>query len=65
MSPVIVPCVSQTFSDRPIAMQVALSSHLNCTPPPEDIPRTLTPDLEGPDVSTIYPRSSSQEPGEL
>lgn len=46
-------------------MQVALSRHLNCTPPPEDIPRTLTPDLEGPDGSTVYPRSSSQEPGEL
>ncbi|KAF8265394.1 hypothetical protein EI94DRAFT_1702525 [Lactarius quietus] len=35
--------------------------HLNHTPPPEDIPRTLMPDPEEPDGSTVYPRSSSQE----
>ena len=47
-------------------MPVALSHRLSYTPPPEDIPRALTPDVEGPDGSTVYPQSlSPQEPGEL
>lgn len=55
-------------------MPAASSSRLDLTPPPEDIPfsltsedipRAVTPDLEGPDGSTIYPRSSSREPGGL
>jgi hypothetical protein len=52
-------------------MPAALPSRPGLTPPPEDIPcspaspRAVTPDLEGPDGSTIYPRSSSREPGGL
>src|ERR1700761_49297 len=52
------------LSDRPISMPVAIPSRLNHTPPPEDVPRALTPGLEEPDESTVHPRSSPQEPGE-
>jgi hypothetical protein len=67
-------CCLTSLSDRLITMPAALPSRLNRTPPPEDIPYSLppedipcavTPDLEGPNRSTIYPRSSSQEPGGL
>lgn len=52
-------------------MPTASPSRLDLTPPPEDIPspssedipRAVTPDLEGPNGSTIYP--SSREPGGL
>ncbi|KAF8263029.1 hypothetical protein EI94DRAFT_1879950 [Lactarius quietus] len=46
------------FQLKPIAIPVASSSRLNRTPPPEDIPHTLTPDPEEPDGSTVYPQSS-------
>ena len=52
------------ISGRPIAMPVALPSCLNHTPPPEDVPRTLMPEPEEPDKSTVHSRGSPQEPGE-
>ena len=45
-------------------MPVALPSRLNHTPPPEDMPRALTPGPEEPDESTVHPRGSPQELGE-
>ncbi|KAI9437480.1 hypothetical protein H4582DRAFT_2057849 [Lactarius indigo] len=50
------------FGLEPIAMPVASPSRLNCTPPPEDVPRAVTPEPEEPEESTLYPRSSFQGP---
>ncbi|KAH9009203.1 hypothetical protein EDB83DRAFT_2531320 [Lactarius deliciosus] len=48
------------FRLEPIAMPVASPSRLNCTPPPEDVARAVTPDPEEPEESTVYPQSSPQ-----
>ncbi|KAF8268044.1 hypothetical protein EI94DRAFT_1700558 [Lactarius quietus] len=59
--PRIFMVLALSWMQRPIAIPVASSSCLNHTPPPEDIPRTLMPDPEEPNRSTVYPWSSSQE----
>ena len=50
--------------DRPIAMPSASPSRLNHTPPPEDVPRAITPEPEEPEETTVYLWRSPQEPGE-
>ncbi|KAH9021944.1 hypothetical protein EDB85DRAFT_2152037 [Lactarius pseudohatsudake] len=48
------------FQVEPISMPVASPSRLNRTPPPEDVPRAITPESEEPEENTAYSRSWPQ-----